>query len=45
MKSGILVSVCFWAAVAVWGFWGWLGAVAAFAVAIFWHLREKGGVK
>ena len=25
MKTGLLIGAGFWAAVAAWGFWGWLG--------------------
>lgn len=36
----IIIFVAFWAAVAVWGFWGWLSAVAVFAAVVCWQLRE-----
>ena len=41
MKTGIAVSVAFWTAVAVWGFWGWAAFIAAGAV-IAWATSRKG---
>lgn len=35
MKTGIIVTVAFWTAVAVWGFWGWFAAMCAGAVAVY----------
>ncbi len=36
MKTGIALAVAHWAAVAVWGFWGWAGfwAVVAAGMAL-----------
>ena len=39
MKTAIIVSTAFWTAVAVWGFWGWFGAMCAGAVA--WAIAER----
>ena len=41
MKYGILAGVAFWAVVAAWGFWGWLGMVAAGVAAGCWLLRRE----
>ena len=42
MKLGIIVSAAFWTAVAVGGFWGWLVACAAAALA--YAIYERKGV-
>ncbi len=41
MKTGIAVSVAFWASVAVFGFWGWLTSCAAGAVALWYVTRRE----
>ena len=41
MKLGIAVSVGFWTAVAVWGFWGWATFCAVSAVVV-WATSRKG---
>jgi len=35
MKLAIIVTTAFWTAVAVWGFWGWIGFCALAAVAVY----------
>lgn len=42
MKIGIIVGVAFWAAVAVAGFWGWLGFCTLGAVASWLVDRRRG---
>ena len=39
MKLALFVTAAFWTAVAVWGFWGWFGAMCAAAVA--WIVAER----
>ena len=34
MKAGLAFAVVHWAAVVVWGFWGWVGVWAAVGVAL-----------
>lgn len=41
MKLAIFVTAAFWTAVAVWGFWGWFGAMCAGAVAVYVIDRKK----
>ena len=41
MKTGIAVSVAFWASVAVFGFWGWAAFCTGVAV-VAWALGKKG---
>ena len=45
MKTGIAVSVAFWASVAVFGFWGWLAFWCAAGVAawVYSALRRDAG--
>ena len=40
MKLGIIVSVAFWTAVAVWGFWGW-AAFCATAAAVAYIVERR----
>lgn len=41
MKTAI-VTITFWAAVAVWGFWGW-ACVCTVAGLILWYTTRKEG--
>ena len=40
MKTAIALSIGFWTAVAVWGFWGWAASCTAGAVAL-WYLGKE----
>lgn len=35
MKTGIIVAMAFWTAVAVWGFWGWAAFCTIAAIAAY----------
>ena len=41
MKAGIATGIGFWAAVAVFGFWGWVGYCLAVS-AVLWATSRKG---